>query len=119
MSLNKLALFKITAVFLLVASCSKQVPNQSDTFGRPVKTYDVSTFAKFSSFQGKILEKYVDFPEVSSGQTNYHIVVVLKKSNGEQLAVTQIHASQDMADIVNSLEKDRSYTFPNALTNGI
>lgn len=103
---------------LFSTGCSKQELKQGDTFGIPLPGYSLSDFAKFPSCQCKVLEKYVDFPGISSGQTNYHIFIVLEKNNGEQFAVTQAKVPQDVVNAIKSLEKNRSYSFPDVLTKG-
>ena len=108
------------AAFCFLVSCSKQAPKQGNTFGTPLTSYPISAFAKSQTFQGKVLNKYISaFPDKSSGETNYHIVVVLEKSKSEKFAVTQDHASQVMLQIVDSLEENHTYAFPDVLTNGI
>jgi hypothetical protein len=107
-------------MFCFAVSCSKQAPKQGDTFGSSLTNYSISTFAKFQTFQGTVLNKYVSgFPDKSSGETNYHVVIVLEKNKGEKFAVSEDHASQVMLQIVNSLEENRIYTFPDVLTNGV
>lgn len=118
MNVKKLATLEFLMVLFLVVSCGKRASKQGDTFGSPIKSYDASTFARFPTFQGKIVEKYIDFPEVLSGQTNYHVVIILEKNNEDKFVVTQNHAPQNVVDVVNSLQEGHSYIFPSALTNG-
>lgn len=118
MNLFKFPTFLAVAALLFPVSCSKQTPKQGDTLGNPLTSYPISTFAKFQTFQGKVLNKYVSgFPDNSSGETNYHVVIILEKNKGEKLAVTEDHASQAMLQVVNSLEENHIYTFPDVLTN--
>jgi hypothetical protein len=108
----------VLIVLLFTASCGK-TPKEGGTFEIPMTVYQISEFTNFPSFQGKVLNKHIgSYLEKNSGKTNLFFTIFLEKTNGEQFAVSENPTSQNMFQIVNLLEKNHSYTFPNALTNG-
>jgi hypothetical protein len=118
MSVTRLAMLWVLTVLFFTASCSK-TPKEGGTFEIPMMVYPISAFTNFPSFQGKVLNKHIgSYLEKNSGKTIFFLTIFLEKTNGEQFAVSENPASQDMFQIVNLLEKDHSYTFPDALTHG-
>jgi hypothetical protein len=113
-------MFWVLAVSFFTASCSK-APNQNGTFEIPMTVYSISSFTNFPSFRGKFLDKHVgSYLEKNSGKTNLFITIFLEKTSGEPFAVSENPTSQNMFQIINLLEKDHSYIFPEVLmsTNG-
>jgi len=81
--------------------------------------YSVSEFATFQPFRATLWNKQVgSYKDIHSGKTNYFFIVFLEITNGKPFTVSGNPASQDVMQAVNSLEKGRDYTFPNALRNG-
>src|SRR5579862_1334432 len=96
----------------IVVSCTTQ-PDERASFEVPVVDYPISKFANFQTFRAELVTKQTDsYLEKSSGKTNYFFVILLKKTNGEQFTVSENRSEEHMVQVINSLEKDRSYTFP-------
>ena len=119
---TKLASLWIFTVLIFTGSCGKhsdQASEHGDPFVVPMTAYPISKFTNFPSFQGKLLNKHIgSYLEKNSGKTNYFFTIFLEKTNGDQFAVSDNPAPQDMFQVVNSLEKNHSYSFPDVLTNG-
>ena len=89
------------------------------TFETPMPLYNITEFTNFPSFEAKVFDMDIgNYLEKHSGKTNFYFMIFLEKTNGDQFTVLDTSTSQEMFQVVNSLEKDRSYTFPDALVNG-
>ncbi len=114
-----LALVLSGGLTVFTASCSKRSDSTSESEDQllvPLTDYHISQFTNFQSFEAQIVNKATgSYLRKSSGETNYFVEVILLKTNGEEFAVSENPSSQKMFEVVNSLEKGRSYIFPNAL----
>lgn len=100
----------------LIVGCRRDESQALPHFDRPVdESYDIFTLSNQPTCSAKIAQKYVDFPEVSLGHTNYHVVLILQKDNQQTVGITGSHVSGEMLDRVNLLRNGLIYQFPRAL----
>jgi hypothetical protein len=111
-----LALVLSGGLTVFTASCSKHLDSTSESEDQllvPLTDYHVSKFTNFQSFEAQIVNKATgSYLRKSSGETNYFVEIILLKTNGEEFAVSENPTSQKMFEVVNSLEKGRSYFSP-------
>jgi hypothetical protein len=114
-----LALVMSGGLTVLTASCGKRSDSTSESGDQllvPLTVYHISQFTNFQSFEAQIVTKDAgSYLRKSSGETNYFVEVILLKTNGEEFAISENPTSENMFRVINSLEKGRSYIFPNVL----
>ena len=114
----RLGVFWVIAGCAAIVGCSRPEQTQGDVFATPMTNYSVTQFAAFQPFRAKMADKHVgSYRDIRSGQTNYFFTIFLELSNGNAFAVSGNPASPALIQVVNSLEKDQGYTFPNALVD--
>lgn len=111
----------IAATVLFLTRNALFAPNEVEhaaSFEIPItNNYSFLEFRNVSDFQAKVRGKHVgSFLNKKTGQTNYYATVILEKNDGEWLTVSDnYNSSQDILMLFTALEKDRLYTFPDAL----
>ena len=81
-------------------------------------TYSYATFVKFPNCECQLMEVHVgSYTNKLTTGTNFFVTLFLERTNGEQFAISENQAPEDLFHIINTLEKGHSYIFPNVLTN--
>jgi hypothetical protein len=108
----------LVAAFV-VSACSKQdshqAPKRTDTFGVECPGYSLQEVLKLPSFQAKVLVKSMGgIPDARAAKTNFLVSILLEKADGQRLIVSDHPASDDLIRIFGLLDKDHTYTLPDA-----
>jgi hypothetical protein len=125
MSSFKCAILQIVLAVGLTGCNKNTAPtpgNNTISTGKELPVFSFTELAGFPRFKAEIINKGTfDNPVTFAGDiwmTNHSAFLLLQKEDGTEFGVIDKHASDDVLQIVNSLQKSNSYFFPDALTNG-